>query len=52
MFIERSLREKMQTIARSAEQAVEHYAGEMASKSQGCTAIHCFFSWLNTNTIA
>jgi hypothetical protein len=34
MFIARSFREKMQTIARSAEQAGEHYAGEMASKSQ------------------
>jgi hypothetical protein len=34
MFIERPLREKRATIARSAEQAGEHYAGEMASKSQ------------------
>jgi hypothetical protein len=34
MFIERPLREKRATIARSAEQAGEHYAGEMASTSQ------------------
>jgi hypothetical protein len=34
MCIERPLREKRATIARSAEQAGEHYAGEMASKSQ------------------
>jgi hypothetical protein len=44
MFIERSLRERMQTIARSAEQAVEHYAGEMTSNGQDAHIYGAFSS--------
>jgi hypothetical protein len=43
MFMEKSLRERRETIARSAEQATEHYAGEMASNGQECTGTCYFF---------